>query len=424
MDASSVADLLASPPNSPLIRRNSLDAGAERRNSLDSQTDDMYQWLLSNNDQEPFDEVVDPLGFQDGHVSKAPSGAGGSSTTKKQARQKQQGNGSSAKQHSKKSEKTLSRLEKNRQSARDCRKRKKQRVQELEERVQRLERNNQELRVQLKIGRDSAEADEAEKWRITDLIRSMVEQKESDTALAETIDMFKERYADYGQERRSSIRYHIDQLEGLLQPTTVTKMGLWSLHQEDEFYEDNQGKKLSVGQSIWNILCQELEVKDAQKRKIMSYRSRIRGLCGDLKTSLHLLSDLRGRVEAKNTALEREMQEIQEILTPNQSAKFILWVSDNPACMQMLEQLWTNMHSNSSSTADEKSITAAATETFGAALSSKATATPPTTSEQPESTKPARDPTAKPEGLEKDKKRTRGAEKSSGPEKKKKKARS
>ena len=79
----------------------------------------------------------------------------------------------------------------------------------------------------------------------------------------------------------------------------------------------------------------------------MSYRSRIRGLCGDLKTSLHLLSDLRGRVEAKNTALEREMQEIQEILTPNQSAKFILWVSDNPACMQMLEQLWSSMHANS-----------------------------------------------------------------------------
>jgi len=53
-----------------------------------------------------------------------------------------------------------------------------------------------------------------------------------------------------------------------------------------------------------------------------------------------MLSNLRGRVESKNVALEKEMQEIQSILTPTQSGKFVLWVSDNPACMQMLDQLW------------------------------------------------------------------------------------
>jgi hypothetical protein len=165
-------------------------------------------------------------------------------------------------------DKVLSRLEKNRQSARDCRRRKKERVKELEERVKRLERQNRELRVQLRIGRESAEADEAEKWRITNQIRELVKKNESDATIAQTIDMFKDRYADYGQERRSTIRYHIDQLEDLLQPTIVTKMGLWSLHQEDDFYKDKNSIP-SFGQSIWNILCDHLEVTEMQKRRIM-----------------------------------------------------------------------------------------------------------------------------------------------------------
>ena len=165
------------------------------------------------------------------------------------------------------SDKVLSRLEKNRQSARDCRRRKKERVKDLEERVKRLERQNRELRVQLKIGRESEEADATEKWRITNQIRELVEKNESDATIAQTIDMFKDRYADYGQERRSTIRYHIDQLEELLQPTIVTKMGLWSLHQEDDFYKDKNA--LSFGKSIWNILCDHLDVTETQKRRIM-----------------------------------------------------------------------------------------------------------------------------------------------------------
>lgn len=324
--------LMSSPPMSPLNPMN-------RKHSLDSQSEEVYQWLLS--DKLPSE---DEFNFHEGIVdSKQRSTAAASDSGKKPSSQKRSTLSTSSRQPNKKSEKSLSRLEKNRQSARDCRKRKKERVQQLEERVHMLERSNQELRVQLKIGRDSAEQDEAEKWRITNLIRKMVEEGETDAKISETIDMFKERYADYGQERRCSIRYHIDQLEGLLQPTIVTKMGLWSLHQDDEFYEDEQGKQ-TIGQSIWNILCKELNVTDAQKKKIMSYRGRIRSLCSELKTSLHLLSNLRGTVENKNTALEREMQEIQGILTPQQSAKFVLWVSDNPACMQMLEQLWSNMH--------------------------------------------------------------------------------
>jgi hypothetical protein len=40
----------------------------------------------------------------------------------------------------------------------------------------------------------------------------------------------------------------------------------------------------------------------------------------------------------------QELLEVQKILTPTQTAKFILWITQNPACMHMLNQLWTVVH--------------------------------------------------------------------------------
>ena len=34
------------------------------------------------------------------------------------------------------------------------------------------------------------------------------------------------------------------------------------------------------------------------------------------------------------------MQELQSVLSPSQTARFITWVFNNPACMQMLNSLW------------------------------------------------------------------------------------
>lgn len=39
---------------------------------------------------------------------------------------------------------------------------------------------------------------------------------------------------------------------------------------------------------------------------------------------------------------------LQRILTPSQSAKFVVWVSKNRACVHMLEQLWDKLHGNGS----------------------------------------------------------------------------
>lgn len=39
---------------------------------------------------------------------------------------------------------------------------------------------------------------------------------------------------------------------------------------------------------------------------------------------------------------------LQRILTPTQTAKFVLWVSKNEACVHMLNQLWDKLHGDTS----------------------------------------------------------------------------
>ena len=141
-------------------------------------------------------------------------------------------------------------LERNRRSARECRKRKKERVAELEIRLHRLEQENMQLRVQLRVGRETDEKETAEKWRITNLLGEMIKDGESDETVADTIDMFTERYADYGKERRVACRYHLDYLEKLLVPTQVCVV-VCSWNQRNKRERERGGSSGSEGGGGW-----------------------------------------------------------------------------------------------------------------------------------------------------------------------------
>jgi len=132
----------------------------------------------------------------DGHESNK---ASGTMTGKKRASSSSTKNDKAAKKLKQSREDVL---ERNRRSARECRERKKERVGQLEARVRRLEQENMQLRVQLRIGRETDESETAEKWRITNLLGDMIKENKSDASIEETITMFTERYADYGKERR------------------------------------------------------------------------------------------------------------------------------------------------------------------------------------------------------------------------------
>lgn len=231
-------------------------------------------------------------------------------------------------------------LERNRESARECRRRKREHILGVEERCRQLERENMELRGQLKAGKEAIRQEEQEKNRVCEELEHMIQRGASEKELAEKIDNFKEQYSDYGHGRRSALNYHMHQIERLLLPTQVTKMCIWALRQDDTFWQDEEDET-----SLPVILAKELGLSEEQKKKIQQQRCAVivvsvhmiagflshvavslcRGsislICDNLKSALALLSSLKTEVTNKNSTLDTEMDQLQNILTPTQRAK-------------------------------------------------------------------------------------------------------
>ncbi|TMW60324.1 hypothetical protein Poli38472_000366 [Pythium oligandrum] len=229
-------------------------------------------------------------------------------------------------------------LERNRESARECRRRKREHILGVEERCRQLERENMELRGQLKAGKEAMKQEEREKNRVCEELEQMIQRGASEKELAEKIDNFKEQYSDYGHGRRSALDYHLHQIERLLLPTQVTKMCIWALRQDDSFWHDDEDDT-----SLPAILARELGLSEEQKKKIQQQRAPFLAICDNLKTALGLLNELKTQVASKNTTLDMEMDKLQNILTPTQRAKFIVWVTNNQACMHLLNKLWRSV---------------------------------------------------------------------------------
>ncbi|KAG6950004.1 hypothetical protein JG688_00014373 [Phytophthora aleatoria] len=229
-------------------------------------------------------------------------------------------------------------LERNRESARECRRRKREHILGVEERCRQLERENMELRGQLKAGKEAIRQEEKEKNRVCEELEKMIQRGASEKELAEKIDNFKEQYSDYGHGRRSALSYHLHQIERLLLPTQVTKMCIWALRQDDSFWQDEEDET-----SLPVILAKELGLSEDQKKKIQQQRGSISLICENLKSALGLLAELKTEVTNKNSTLDMEMDKLQNILSPTQRAKFIVWVTNNQACMHLLNKLWRSV---------------------------------------------------------------------------------
>ncbi|RHY02886.1 hypothetical protein DYB25_001194 [Aphanomyces astaci] len=227
------------------------------------------------------------------------------------------------------------RLERNRESARECRRRKRDHILGVEERCKLLEKENMELRSQLKAGKEAMKQEEDEKYQICHELEHMITEGASEQDLAAKIDNFKEVCILGGfRTRRSALSYHLHQLERLLMPTQVTKMCIWALKQDDAFWEDGEDET-----SLLSILTHDLGLTEEQRKNIQSHRGAIVKICDNLRLALKLLNELKQDVEEKNITLDTEMDQLQNILTPTQRAKFIVWVTNNPACMHLLNKL-------------------------------------------------------------------------------------
>jgi hypothetical protein len=123
------------------------------------------------------------------------------------------------------SEKKLRRLEKNRLSARECRRRKREATEHLQHEINALEAENLKLRLQLQIGQEAESCNLLEQTRVvTQDIQNLLASGASEADIFATLEEFKEKYADYGKSRRSGIEFHLRQIERLLKPTQTTSI--------------------------------------------------------------------------------------------------------------------------------------------------------------------------------------------------------
>ncbi len=255
-------------------------------------------------------------------------------------------------------EKKKRRLERNRASARQCRKRKKEKKLMLRQQLAHLEADNLQLRLKLQVGHETQNHVD-QSAIITSKLNEMITEGASEAEIQKKIQELKERFSDYGRDRRSAIDFHIAQLRRCLQPTQTTRAILFLMSLAPRFPDitygiatPNPNDDLMV---LWNDLLLELKPDQSQRELMVNFankkeneRDPFQDIHDNTQNCNRILDRIVEIICNKNDSLDSEMANIQNILSPRQIAKFILWIDRNPACMQMLEALWPHITVSSS----------------------------------------------------------------------------
>lgn len=234
------------------------------------------------------------------------------------------------------------RLQKNREIARNCRKRKRERSIALREEVKRLRDWNRQLETKLNRDQNNQQKELVRQREVSE-IEQMVRENRSDDEIRTKLADYKEVYSDFGRNRRAAIEYHLQELQTLLLPNQVSKMTLWSLQQDDDFY-DEQKNESTFGGGIWNMLCKECQLSDEQKKELLAMRAEIRTQRDNVSECLRILKELETRIKNNISSMHTQMSRIMKATTPMQQAKFLLWIEKNQAAVICLNNVWNRKH--------------------------------------------------------------------------------
>ncbi|DAZ98450.1 TPA: hypothetical protein N0F65_001151 [Lagenidium giganteum] len=320
--------------------------GGEARGSSASTPGDLSVSAMSSHSGGDEDRDQDDADDSTSPHSEMPTGAraGGGKRPLKRKKTPQDGKDEDSKQQ-------LRRI-KNLVSVREFRKRKMKQLEQNEAKLKRLEAENLDLKMRLKIGKEALASEQQEKKQIKEQMSEMLKRGASEQEIAQFLNMYKITYSDYGPKRREKLKFHLARIRELLLPTQVTKLCLYSVEQGNESMVTTPAKAATAAanatlgeedatasMTLWNILAKELDVSEAQQRQLLKRRGDITKVRENLAHTLAILDKLESVTEEKNTALESQVAQLQQILTASQATRFILWVKENPAFMYMLDKL-------------------------------------------------------------------------------------
>ena len=238
-----------------------------------------------------------------------------------------------------------------------------------------------------KIGEEAEESNLKEEDRLTESLNCLLKSGASESEVFAKIEEFKEKFADYGRDRRSAIEFHLRNVERLLKPSRTTSVVLATLQGgpsqggsgtdssptssaqevapsasesasvvspasvasapvDTPLTLDSDSEKLD-SKNLFRHLVKILGVSPEQAANLKDSRFVAAEMDECLKSSLTVLSELRTRLTQCGEDLEAEFNNVRSILTPTQAAKFLVWVANNSACMHMLNELWSKVYPQS-----------------------------------------------------------------------------
>jgi len=111
---------------------------------------------------------------------------------------------------------------------------------------------------------------------------------------------------------------------------------------QTDFNVGSDQSSLSVEpKAMFHYLVNYLDVTPEQASALKDSRSVAKELDSLLGNALALKEELRKSLNECGEDLEAEFAKVRSILSPKQTAKFLVWVANNGACMHMLNELWS-----------------------------------------------------------------------------------
>jgi len=241
-------------------------------------------------------------------------------------------------------ERQKKRLARKAELARESRRRKKFYIQDLENKVKQLTRKNEEYQRMYTnvtaIETSKEKEREAAQQRIRQRLSELVQKPDMDEDIRAELSHLVKQFVVNSRERQSGVEYHMERVQNSLVLGPQLKFALWGLSQLDDFYEQPEGLWKSVMGKHVGVSPSQLEALKSKRPVIRKERKKFSEMEGNLKR-------LRTQISEQLTSINKELDEIQKILTPLQLAKFHMWVENNGWCIQMLNTIFEESSGNS-----------------------------------------------------------------------------
>ena len=247
------------------------------------------------------------------------------------------------------------------------RRKKKPKLQDCEIKYASLKAENAMLKKHLNQTKSKRQFDE-ERLESEQQMRQLLNQtNKDDSKIDNLLKNFREMYADYGKHRQQELNFHLQQLERLAAPTTVTKMSLWTIAGNNNNNNNNNGtlvvssskqessndakkdttttnmtgkKRKREASPLAILLQKELEITPIQAKKILAQRERIQRVCQNIQYVSDLIAKLKALCEYKQKVFSNRMRKCQQILKPPQVLKLLLWIDDHADTLEHVCPGW------------------------------------------------------------------------------------